>query len=215
VENETAVVLFSGGMDSTVALFWARERFKDVHCLSYEYGQRHWVELEAARRIARMAGATHRVASIGAQGVGVQSLLTRGTGKIASGSDSVVPGRNALFLWAGAVHAKAIGSAHVVIAVTAEDQADYIDCRIGAIQSMEAAMEANLGMKFHFHAPFIGMTKPEVLLEAKRLGCWAPVVASWSCYSPVAAGKANEKLPCEQCPACVKRAAAFAAVEAP
>jgi 7-cyano-7-deazaguanine synthase len=210
-----AVVLLSGGMDSTAALYRAIADYGLARALTFEYGQRHWIEIDNARRIAAAAYVKHSIVTLGAKGVGMGSLLTAMSGTITEAT-SVVPGRNLLFLWAGAVFAQAHGLDKVVIGACAEDQAGYLDCRPETFQAMREALRLGLGWDGAIFAPYINAPKVEILRDARRLGCLEAVRSSWSCYDPQQRpdAKVDEKTPCGVCPACVKRAAAWAEYEA-
>lgn len=215
--GEMAVVLLSGGMDSTAALYWALERHTAVRALSCEYGQRHWIELDYARRIAGAARVPHSIVTLGAKGVGVGSLLTAMKGTITEQS-SVVPGRNLLFLWAAGVYAQAHRASRIVIGACAEDQAMYPDCRPATFASMQRALEFGLDCPggLEIEAPYINKSKVDILRDAQRLGCLGAVRESWSCYDPqeVQGETCDVKAPCRRCPACRKREAALVAFEA-
>lgn len=210
-----AVVLLSGGMDSTAALYWALERYDAVRALTCEYGQRHWIELDHARRIAGQARVPHSIVTLGAKGVGVGSLLTASKGKITE-QTSVVPGRNLLLLWAAGVYAQAHGATRIVIGACAEDQAVYADCRPETFAAMCRVLELGLGWQGRIKSPYINKSKVDILRDAQQLGCLDAVRSSWSCYDPqqVEGQTCDVKMPCKCCPACTKRIAAFAAFEA-
>jgi 7-cyano-7-deazaguanine synthase len=211
-----AVVLLSGGLDSAVAAFWAREQFDELFCLSLEYGQRHWVELEAAKKIVAMLPAHHKVGNVGPNGIGPRSVLTnKAGGAILTDQASVVPGRNMLFMWAACVHAQQHGASTVVMGCNGDDQAAYADCRLPTLEAMAHAMSLALEHEIKVVAPFVNISKADVLREAVRLDCMPAVRASWSCYTPVQFGRVNESKPCGGCPACAKRSAAFAEVSPP
>lgn len=210
-----AVVLLSGGMDSTAALFWALDRYESVRALTCEYGQRHWIEMDHARRVAGVACVPHLIVTLGAKGVGFGSRLTASKGEITE-QTSVVPGRNLLFLWAAAVHAQAHAATRIVIGACAEDHAVYADCRMETFAAMGKALELGLGWQGRIKAPYINKSKVDILRDAQRLGCLGAVRESWSCYDPqqVQGQTCDVKVPCRRCPACTKREAAFATFEA-
>jgi len=211
-KEQGAVVLLSGGMDSTAALYWAIERYGSAHAITIEYGQRHWIEIPHARKIAGNAYAKHSHVTLGAKGVGMGSLLTALNGVITE-ANSVVPGRNLLFLWAGAVFAKTNGQRAVVMGACAEDQAGYADCRPTTFAAMEAALRLGLEWDGDIVAPYINASKLEILRDAERMGCLPAMRESWSCYDPqqVPGGQVDDRSPCGACPACVKRDAAWKA----
>lgn len=209
------VVLFSGGMDSTALAYHVRAVWGDpVHMLSFEYGQRHLWELDVARRLAEeFAPASHKIVSVGPKGVGIRSALTEARGDVTENA-SVVPCRNLWFLIAGAMHADALGCARVAIGANADDAATYRDCRAETIKAQERACKFALGWHGEIVAPFVPWTKRRIVERAIELGCLEQVKRSWSCYQPKMTGTNwGEVEPCETCPACVKRAAAFSTAD--
>jgi len=212
-----AVVLLSGGQDSTTCLFWARERFQ-VHAIGIFYGQRHRVELEAAREIASLADVPFDVLDAPVLGtIGDSDLVREGTTICASGGHvdtampqglptSFVPGRNALFLTlAGAVAVK-LGAKNIVTGTCQTDYSGYPDCRREFIdvqeQALTLAMPSSAG-PIKIHTPLMFMTKAETVRLAMTLpGCWDALGLSVTCY--------NGKRPgCGECPACVLREKGF------
>ena len=184
------VVLLSGGLDSTVALFVARERWQDVRAISIDYGQRHRRELDAAARVAALADVPHRVLTVSWPWPPMQG--------------DVVPGRNTMLLTLAATHDAARGgSCRVVIGACAADAAAFPDCRLAYLLAAQQALSLGLGVPVEIVAPFIDRTKAQIVREARRLGAWDAVAASWSCYAGGAA-------PCGQCGACRYRAEGFA-----
>lgn len=208
---EGTVVLFSGGMDSTVLAYYARYWWGDpVHLLSCEYGQRHLYELDVARKLAHdFVPASHKNVAIGPKGVGLRSMLLQPKGDVTE-NGSVVPARNLWFLIAGAVHAQALGLSRVAIGCNNDDQATYRDCRDETIQAQAHACRLALDWPGSFEAPFVGHSKKMIADVAREIGCEGPMRRSWSCYQPVLSGENwGDFTPCETCPACVKRRAAL------
>jgi 7-cyano-7-deazaguanine synthase len=208
-----AVVLLSGGLDSMVTAALARESGFAVHALSVDYGQRHRLELESARRIAERLGVVrHTVIALDLRAFGGSAL----TDAIAVPKDGVgddipvtyVPARNLVFLALTTACAEAAGARDVFIGVNALDYSGYPDCRPEFIASF--AETARLGTKagvegvpFTIHAPLQHMTKADIARECARLGldpAW-----SWSCYDPAPDGRA-----CGQCDSCRLRKKGFA-----
>ena len=208
-----AVVLLSGGLDSMVTAALAREQGYAVHALSVDYGQRHRLELESARRIAQRLGtARHVEIALDLRAFGGSAL----TDSIAVPKDGVgddipvtyVPARNLVFLALTTAFAEASGARDVFIGVNALDYSGYPDCRPEFIASF--AETARLGTKagiegspFTIHAPLQHLTKADIARECARLGldpAW-----SWSCYDPTPDGIA-----CGLCDSCRLRKKGFA-----
>ena len=208
-----AVVLLSGGLDSMVTAALAREQGYAVHALSVDYGQRHRLELESARRIAERIGTSRHVEiALDLRAFGGSAL----TDSIAVPKDGVgddipvtyVPARNLVFLALTTAFAEASGARDVFIGVNALDYSGYPDCRPEFIASF--AETARLGTKagvegspFTIHAPLQHLTKADIARECARLGldpAW-----SWSCYDPTPDGIA-----CGLCDSCRLRKKGFA-----
>jgi 7-cyano-7-deazaguanine synthase len=207
-----AVVLLSGGLDSMVCAALAREAGFSVVALTIDYGQRHRVELDAARRIAGQLADRHIVLPLDLRAFGGSAL----TGDIAVPKDGVgegipvtyVPARNTIFLSLALGLAEASGARDLFIGVNALDYSGYPDCRPEFVKEFERL--ANLATKagvegepFRLHAPLQDMTKADIAREAQRLGLDASM--SHSCYDPASDGRA-----CGECDACRLRAKGFA-----
>ena len=209
-----AIVLVSGGLDSaTVLAIAVREGFA-AHALSFDYGQRHRIELEAAREVAKAAGAAeHRIARIDLRVFG-QSALTSDIA-VPKGSTQVtgevpvtyVPARNTIFLSYALAWAEAVGAADIFIGVNAVDYSGYPDCRPDFISAFENV--ARLGTKagvegrqFQIHAPLIKMTKAEIIGRGLELG--VDYSLTRSCYDPFTDGMA-----CGECDSCQLRLRGF------
>lgn len=208
------VVLLSGGMDSTVAAFWAQQTFgRPLHVLGIEYNQRHWIELTRAREVCSyLRPDTAANVTLGAQGVGLRSTLTMSQGKITEGN-SVVPGRNLMFLIAACNHALRKGASRIVIGCCGDDAGTYADCREETLEAMGQALRLGMEWDGTVHAPLVGMTKREIVDLAWKFGddCVGALSKTWSCYDPKKVGvRLDELEPCGACPACTKRAQGFA-----
>ena len=207
-----AVVLLSGGLDSMVCAALAREAGFSVLALTIDYGQRHRVELSAARRIAADLAERHIVLPMDLTGFG-GSALTSNTAVPKEGlSDGIpvtyVPARNTIFLSLALGWAEAAGARDLFIGVNALDYSGYPDCRpdfVSAFVSLaNLATKAGVeGESFTIHAPLQQMTKADIAREAARLGLDAGI--SHSCYDPGALGGA-----CGECDACRLRSRGFA-----
>ena len=217
--NESpAVVLLSGGLDSATALAIARERGFACHALSVDYGQRHFAELEAARRVARAGGAReHRLMRVDLAGIG-GSALTDPTIAVPESPGrgipvTYVPARNTIMLALALAWAEVLGARDLFIGVNVLDSSGYPDCRpeyIAAFTALAAlATKAGVeGTPCRLHTPLISLTKAEIICEGLRLKVdYAQTV---SCYQADAAGRA-----CGRCDACRLRRAGFAAAGVP
>jgi len=207
-----AIVLLSGGLDSMVCAGLAREAGFAVTALTVDYGQRHRVELEAARAIAAGLAERHIVLPLDLRAFGGSAL----TSDIAVPKEGIgegipvtyVPARNTIFLSLALGLAEASGARDIFIGVNALDYSGYPDCRPEFVQEFQRL--ANLATKsgiegdpFAIHAPLLHLTKADIAREAERLGLDASL--SHSCYDPLPDGTH-----CGQCDACRLRAKGFA-----
>jgi len=170
-----ALVLFSGGQDSTTCLFWAKERFEKVWTLGFDYGQKHKVENEQARVIAEKAEVPYDL--IDMEGVLSGSALTEHEKDISAAHDlapdlpaSFVPGRNALFLSVGASYAYKQGITDIVGGMCQTDYSGYPDCRRVFIDSMETSLSLALDVDIRIHTPLMYLSKAETWKLAADLG---------------------------------------------
>jgi 7-cyano-7-deazaguanine synthase len=209
---EQAIVLLSGGLDSMVCAALAREAGFGVIALTIDYGQRHRIELESARRIAASLAERHLVVPLDLRAFGGSALTSEiGVPKGGVGEGipvTYVPARNTIFLSLALGLAEASGARDIFIGVNALDYSGYPDCRPEFIAEFERV--ANLatkagveGGRFTIHAPLQNMTKADIAREAERLGLDAAL--SHSCYDPLPDGRH-----CGRCDACRLRAKGFA-----
>lgn len=212
-----AVVLLSGGLDSSTVLAMARAQGFEPVCLTVAYGQRHSVEVDRARRVAESMGVGDlRLVTLDLGAIGGSALTSaeipvpkdRPASEMASGIPSTyVPARNTVLLALALGLAESIGAADVFIGVNAVDYSGYPDCRpefIRAFESLAAlATKAGVeGTRFRVHAPLSGMTKAEIVREGTRLG--VDYALTHSCYDPDQAGRA-----CGRCDSCALRRRGF------
>jgi len=211
-----AVVLLSGGLDSTTTLATAIAEGYETYALSFDYGQRHKIELDAARRIARALGAKeHRVAKIDRRIFGCTSLTDdvdvpkkRSQTEIGHGIPATyVPARNTIFLSYALALAETGGARDIFIGANAIDYSGYPDCRPEFIVAFETL--ANLGTKagvqgehFRIHAPLITFSKAEIIRQALELD--VDLALTHSCYDPSPDGVA-----CGECDSCLLRLKGF------
>jgi 7-cyano-7-deazaguanine synthase len=215
MNQQQAVVLLSGGLDSTTVLAMAQSQGFACNCLSFQYGQRQSIELERARVIARNAGvARHLVLRVDLDAIGGSAL----TAEIEVPKDrpfgdmekeipvTYVPGRNILLLAHALSWAEVLGASDIFLGINAVDYSGYPDCRPEFLDAF--AQMANLGTKagatgkpFRFHAPLIRLSKKEIILKGRELG--VDYGLTHSCYDPV-----GDKA-CGRCDACRLRLQGF------
>jgi 7-cyano-7-deazaguanine synthase len=212
-----AVCLLSGGLDSSTCLAAARREGYACYALSFDYGQRHKVELEAAARVAEALGAErHMVAKIGLDAFGGSALTGqidvpkgRSAGDMAQGIPvTYVPARNTIFLSIALAWAEVLASSDLFIGVNALDYSGYPDCRPEYIEAFErmanlatrAGVEGQTRLKIH--TPLLHLTKAQIVTLARELGI--DFSLTFSCYDPDPQGR-----PCGECDACLLRAKGF------
>ena len=210
-----AVVLVSGGLDSATALAICAHEGFEAHALSFDYGQRHRIELDAARRVVASLGARdHRVATIDLRIFGGSAL----TGDVAVPKNretksaneipiTYVPARNTIFLSYALAWCEVLGAADIFIGANAIDYSGYPDCRPEFISAFEhlagVATKAGVeGTTFRIHAPLIAMSKAQIIRKGTELG--VDFSLTHSCYDPTAEG-----LACGECDSCRLRLAGF------
>jgi 7-cyano-7-deazaguanine synthase len=216
-ESKKAVVLSSGGVDSTTLMAIAKEEGYEIYSLSFNYGQRHSCELDAAKRVTRVLGAQeHRIIDIDLGKIGGSALTDKiDVPKARSESEmkkeipvTYVPARNTIFLSYALAWAEVLGASDIFIGVNAIDYSGYPDCRPEYIKAFEnmanlairAAVEGK--MKIGIRTPLIRMTKAEIIRRGVELG--VDYRLTHSCYDPSPNGKA-----CGQCDSCLIRKKGF------
>ena len=214
--GKSAVVLLSGGLDSATVLAIANDIGFDFHALSFEYGQRHNIELDCAKKVADSLGVVSHVISNMDLSTWGGSALTGDIDVPKGGTQegipiTYVPARNTIFLSHALGFAEAIGARDIFIGVNAIDYSGYPDCRgkfIEAFQTMaNLATKAGVeGDPFTIHAPLIEMSKIEIIQRGLSLG--VDYSMTQSCYDPAPDGK-----PCMHCDACRLRNAAFSEIK--
>ena len=212
-----AVVLSSGGLDSTTVMALARVEGYALYSLSFHYGQRHALELEAAQRVAQALGAeAHRIITIDLGGIGGSALT--GPMEVPKGREesalsegipvTYVPARNTIFLSLALAWAEVLGAEDIFIGVNALDYSGYPDCRPEYLEAFErlANLATKAGvegtMNFRIRAPLIGLTKAEIIQKGISLG--VDYRLTHSCYDPAPDGRA-----CGQCDSCLLRKKGF------
>jgi len=216
--DQPAVVLLSGGLDSATTLAIARHEGHACHALSFDYGQRHRIELQAAERVARSIGVVeHRWITIDLRAFG-GSALTSDTIDVPRDRPAddmaeripptYVPARNTIFLSYALAFAEVIGAADIYIGVNAVDYSGYPDCRSEYLRAFErmARLATRAGVEgspITLHTPLIDLTKTQIITRGLKLE--VDYSLTHSCYDPDAHGR-----PCQHCDACLLRQRAFA-----
>lgn len=203
MNNETALVVFSGGQDSTTCLFWAKKHFKRVYALSFLYGQKHEKEVEMARNIARKAEVGFEAMDVSFIGhLGKNSLTDfsmRMDEEKPEGSfpNTFVPGRNLFFLSIAAVYARERGINHIVTGVSQTDFSGYPDCRDAFIKSLNVTLNLAMDGQFVIHTPLMWIDKAQTWALADELGVLDLVRnETLTCYNGIPGDG------CGHCPAC-------------
>ncbi len=204
--NEDALVLFSGGQDSTTCLFWAKEQFNNVHALCFSYGQRHAQEIKNAERIAKMAEVPFRLLDVSVISQLASNSLTDVSMEMDeekpadSYPNTFVPGRNMLFLTFAAALAYEKNIRHLVTGVSEADYSGYPDCRDTFIKSVNTTLNLAMDKQFIVHTPLMWRDKKRVWQLADELGVFDLVRnETLTCYNGVLAEG------CGHCPACKLR----------
>ncbi|MGM9986156.1 MAG: 7-cyano-7-deazaguanine synthase QueC [Bacillaceae bacterium] len=204
MKGEKAIVVFSGGQDSTTCLFWAKEHFKEVECVTFDYGQRHRQEIDVASSICQELEIGHRILDLQLLNQLAPSALTRSDVAIETKTGELpttfVDGRNHLFLSFVAVLAKNKGIRHLVIGVCETDYSGYPDCRDSFIKSLNVTLNLAMDYAFVIHTPLMWLTKAETWKLADELGAFTYIrEKTLTCYNGIVGDG------CGECPACVLR----------
>ncbi len=225
--DDKAIVLFSGGQDSTTCLAWALDRFAAVETVAFDYGQRHRVELDCREAIAAALrqrfprwrdrlGEDHLV-DLGVLGRISDTALTR-EAEITFGRDGLpttfVPGRNLVFLTLAGAIAYRRGARHLVAGMCETDFSGYPDCRDDTVKAMQLALNLGMDRRFVIHTPLMWIDKAATWALAERLGGAALVdlirELSHSCYQGDRSQRHDWGYGCGACPACDLRARGYA-----
>lgn len=205
MHNEQALVIFSGGQDSTTCLIQAIQTYgrENVQAITFQYGQRHAIELERARWIAEDLGIAQTVLDLSLMQQITHNALMDDTAEIQTASNGVpntfVDGRNALFLLYAAIYAKSRNIKHIIVGVCETDFSGYPDCRDIFVKSMNVTLNLAMDYAFQIHTPLMYLTKAQTWALADRLGCLNYIRQhTHTCYHGVEGG-------CGECPSCVLR----------
>jgi len=201
-----ALVVYSGGQDSTTCLFWAKKNFDEVLAIAFDYGQRHIVELEAAKRIAAEADVRLNIFKINLLNEVSHNSLTDSAIEVETNQpdhrppNTLVEGRNMLFLTYAAIFAKANGISDIITGVGQADYSGYPDCRNEFILSLNQTLNLSMDFEYHLHTPLMWLDKSEIWQMADELGVFEIVRdQTITCYH----GISGEG--CGICPSCKLR----------
>ncbi|MFJ7976984.1 7-cyano-7-deazaguanine synthase QueC [Peribacillus sp. JNUCC 23] len=205
MKQEKAVVVFSGGQDSTTCLFWAMKQFKEVEAVTFDYNQRHRLEIDCAKQIADELGIKHHILDMSLLNQLAPNALTRDDIAVSEGEEgelpsTFVPGRNLLFLSFAGVLASQVGAKHIITGVCETDFSGYPDCRDIFIKSLNVTLNLSMDQPFVIHTPLMWMNKAEAWGMADELGALEFVrKKTLTCYNGIMADG------CGECPACKLR----------
>lgn len=203
MNHDAALVVFSGGQDSTTCLFWAKKHFRKVYALSFIYGQKHEKEVELARAIAEKAGVDFHAMDVSFIGRLGKNSLTDTSIRMDeekpqdSYPNTFVPGRNLFFLSIAAVYARELGVCHLVTGVSQTDFSGYPDCRDSFIKSLNVTLNLAMDEQFVIHTPLMWIDKEQTWALADELGVLDIVRSeTLTCYNGIPGDG------CGHCPAC-------------
>jgi len=213
MKNQGGLVLFSGGLDSTTALYWARERFSPLFCLSFDYGQKHRIELRMAQWTADKIGIPITILILPLGNI-VRSALTDAHRPIPGSQvefadrshppPTYVPFRNGIFLSIGAAFSESRSIHNIITGFNTIDSPDYPDTTVNFTRRMESAINSGTGFShvrpLRIHTPLISFSKADIIRMGRSLD--ADYSHTISCYR-------GKEIPCGNCPSCESRQAAF------
>ncbi|WP_339282267.1 7-cyano-7-deazaguanine synthase QueC [Oceanobacillus sp. FSL K6-3682] len=204
--NKRAVVVFSGGQDSTTCLFWALEKFEHVELVTFDYNQRHSLEIEVAREIAEEQGLRHHILDMSLLNQLAPNALTRADIEVENAEEegklpnTFVPGRNLLFLSFAAILAKQINAKHIITGVCETDFSGYPDCRDIFTKSLNVTLNLSMDEDFVIHTPLMWLDKAETWKMADGLQVFDYIrERTLTCYNGIRGAG------CGECPACQLR----------
>ncbi|PLT30516.1 7-cyano-7-deazaguanine synthase QueC [Peribacillus deserti] len=202
MKRDKAVVVFSGGQDSTTCLFWALEQFEEVEAVTFDYNQRHKLEIDCAKAITEELNVRHHILDMSLLNQLAPNALTRADIPVSDGKDgelpsTFVPGRNLLFLSFAGILARGIGAKHIVTGVCETDFSGYPDCRDIFIKSLNVTLNLSMDENLVIHTPLMWLNKAETWEMADNLNAFDFVrEKTLTCYNGIIADG------CGECPAC-------------
>jgi len=208
--TDRALVLLSGGQDSTTCLYWAMNKFgrNAVSSIAFDYGQRHRIELDCARQIADSAGVQHTClpidtfTALGGNALTAEIGVEDGESAENTLPNTFVPGRNIIFLSFAAAYAWQHDINHMVTGVAQTDYSGYPDCREETIKSLQQTLRLGMASSVDIHTPLMHLSKKETVLLAVSLGAVGAMAFTHTCYN-------GQRPPCGNCAACILRAKGF------
>ena len=211
-----ALVVLSGGQDSTTCLYWAIDRFgrADVSSITFDYGQRHRIELECAARVAAVAGVPQiclpidTFTALGGNALTADVPVVDEPDEETGLPNTFVPGRNLVFLTYAAAWAWPRHIGNLVTGVTQTDYSGYPDCRAATLDSLEQTLRLGMESEIRIHAPLMHRSKKDTVELAMALGALPALADTHTCYRGL-------RPPCGSCPACRLRAGGFAEAGVP
>jgi len=205
MNNSKCIVVFSGGQDSTTCLFWAMKKFKEVIAVTFDYGQRHVLEIKYAQNICKEFNIPHHVLDMSLLSqLNPNALTDRGI-KVELGEEgklpsTFVPARNLLFMSFAGAFAYSIGAKHLVTGVSEADFSGYPDCRDAFMKSMNVTLNLSMGKDFVIHTPLMWRDKSEVWELSDKLGKLEYIQEkTLTCYKGIVGDG------CGKCPSCELR----------
>ncbi|MBU5210889.1 7-cyano-7-deazaguanine synthase QueC [Heyndrickxia oleronia] len=205
LKKEKAIVVFSGGQDSTTCLFLALKRFEEVIAVTFDYNQRHKAEIDCAINITQELGIVHHILDMQLLNQLAPNALTRVDIDVTDGEEgelpsTFVPGRNLLFLSFAGVVASQVGAKHIITGVCETDFSGYPDCKDIFIKSLNVTLNLAMDKQFIIHTPLMWINKAETWKLADELGALDFVrTKTLTCYNGIIAEG------CGECPACKLR----------
>ena len=208
LDKNKALVVFSGGQDSSTCLFWALKHFNEVHTVTFSYGQRHALETEMARHLAEKAGVDFHlmdiplIGSLGSNSLTDASAVMDEKKPEGTFPNTFVPGRNLFFLGIAAVYAREHGIKNIITGVSETDFSGYPDCRDSFIRSLNVTLNLAMDEQFVIHTPLMWLDKAETWALADSLGVMDIIRnGTLTCYNGIPGDG------CGHCPACTLRRA--------
>jgi len=206
LDEDAALVVLSGGADSAICLHWALKRFKSVQAITFDYGQRHRIELKAAARICELNNISQKLVPINSfTALGGNSLLDTGMDIVAPVSglpNTFVPGRNLIFLNLAAAWAYQLKYKNLITGVCQTDFSGYPDCREDTMAALEKSIQLGMEAELKILTPLMHVDKGDSIAMAVELGALESLAHSHTCYE-------GHVPPCGRCPSCILRAKGF------
>lgn len=216
MKKDSALVVFSGGQDSTTCLYWALNKFSPVRAITFDYGQKHKIELQSAAELCQKENIQQDVISVSSlQALGGNALVDNEIEiSDAHGNNNLpntfVPGRNIVFLSLAAAKAYQLGINHLVTGVGQADYSGYPDCREDFIKSLEKTLQLGMEFKLSIHRPLMFKDKAEIWELSDQLGHLQDIIQhTHTCYKGEHDQLHSWGYGCGECPACILRKAGF------